>query len=110
MNKWMYLCGTVLAFQASVFAQQNGQSEEIVPAEVEYKQNDKFYKTPPLRDIAVILDEKQYEPKEGNAWERRPRQAEVNQNALPYGMDPVAQTEMGTRANQIGRASCRERV
>jgi hypothetical protein len=105
MNNWMYAGVVVVAFQAFSTAQSNEQVNDTIPAVVEFKQNDKFYKTPPLRDIAVILDEQQYQPKEGNAWERRPRQAEVNPDALPYGMDPVAQTEMGTRANRTAEVN-----
>jgi hypothetical protein len=104
MNKWMNLCVGLIALPAISFAQHT-QVNDTIPAVIEYKQNDKFYKTPPLRDIAVILDEQQYEPKEGNAWERRPRQAEVNPDALPHGMDPVAQTEMGTRANRVAEVN-----
>ena len=76
---------------------QSNESEEQVTTTVEYKQCDKFNKTAPLRDIYVELGEPSYTNKEGNAWERRPRATHENENALPIGMDPVAQTQMGTR-------------
>jgi hypothetical protein len=79
---------------------QSHQDEENI-AQVEYQQNVKFSKTQPLRDIMGQFTQ----VKEEDLWSkhadtlgpmRRPRPEVVNENALPFGPDPVAQRHMGT--------------
>jgi hypothetical protein len=98
MKKNQFFSAVFSLFVLSVGAQTSEQNPSI--AEVEYKQNTKFAVTAPLRDIApqfAHITEEELWSKHADTLgpNRRPRPEVVNANALPYGPDPVAQTEMG---------------
>ena len=98
MKKNQFFSAVFSLFVLSVGAQTSEQNPSI--AEVEYKQNTKFAVTAPLRDIApqyAHITEEELWSKHADTLGpiRRPRPEVVNANALPYGPDPVAQTEMG---------------
>ncbi len=99
MKKTTILTAAFACFYIGAWAQSNEQNESI--AEVEYQQNVKFAVTPPIRDIAqnfLHLTEDQLWGKHADTLgpHKRPRPEAVNANALPHGMDPVAQLNMGT--------------
>jgi len=99
MKKNQILTAVFAVISIGVIAQSNEGGENI--AEVEYQQNIKFSVTPPLREIAPqfahITEEEMWSKHADTLGPlRRPRPEVVNANALPYGQDPVAQTQMGS--------------
>jgi hypothetical protein len=99
MKKNQILSAAFLMISWGAIAQSNDANENI--AQAEYQQNIKFAVTPPLRDIApqfAHITEEQLWSKQADTLGpvRRPRPEVVNYNALPFGPDPVAQTQMGS--------------
>lgn len=102
MKKTIITASALLLFSGYFQAQQNETNENV--AEAEFIKNVKFAVTPPLRDLAkdyMHLTEEDLFAKHAdtNGPQKRPRPEVVNQDALPYGSDPVAQLTMGTRAS-----------
>lgn len=81
---------------------QNIKEEQIIH-EVTYETNVKFAKTIPLRELVKDLEFDDSElfahHADTNGPAKRPRPEVVNPDALPHGMDPVAQLIQGTRSS-----------
>jgi len=99
MKKNQFIVAAFAFISLGASAQTNADNENL--AQVEYQQNIKFNLTPPLKDIGHLYAH----ITESDLWSkhadtlgpvRRPRPEVVNENALPYGPDPVAQTQKGT--------------
>ena len=101
MKKMLFCASALFLFGGYSYAQENLTEEN--QAKIEFSKNIKFAKTPPLRELAkeyMHLTEADLFSKHAdtNGPIKRPRPEVVNENALPYGPDPVAQLTMGTRA------------
>lgn len=102
MKKSIITASALFLFSGLYQAQQTESNDNV--AEAEFIKNVKFATTPPLRDLAqefMHLTEADLFSKHAdtNGPQKRPRPEVVNQDALPYGSDPVAQLTMGTRAS-----------